>query len=82
MRACGIWLRAHTSVVVWNARVAEEDRVRATARRAEQIRPVTLNLPVLQQIQAEPVPVEAQAGLEVADHHHGMMNSSGHGIQG
>ena len=54
----------------------------AQAGHAEQIRPVTLNLPVLQQIQTEPVPVEAQAGLEVADHHHGMMNSSGHGIQG
>ncbi len=53
----------------------------ASAGRTKQIRPVTLNLPVLQQIQAEPVPVEAQAGLEVADHHHGMMNSSGHGTQ-
>jgi hypothetical protein len=36
----------------------------------------------LQQIQAEPVLVEAQAGLEVADHNHGMMNPSRHGTQG
>jgi hypothetical protein len=48
----------------------------------EQVRPVALNVPVLQQVQAEPVPVEAQAGFQVADHDYGMMNSSGHGIRG
>ena len=46
------------------------------------VRPVALNVPVLQQVQADPVPVEAQAGVEVADHHHGMMNSSGHSTRG
>jgi hypothetical protein len=35
------------------------------AGRVEQIRPIALNLPVLQQVQADPVPVEAQAGIEV-----------------
>jgi hypothetical protein len=61
-----------TGVVVRNSRVAEENRAHAPAGRAEQIRPVTLDLPVLQQIQAEPVPVEAQARSKVADRHHGM----------
>ena len=68
-----------TGVVVRNFRVAEENRAHAPAGRAEEIRPVTLNLAVLQQIQAETVRVEAQAGLQVADRHHGMMNSPGHG---
>ena len=55
---------------------------RAAARRVEQIRPVALNVPVLQQVQADPVPVEAKAGFEIADHHHGMMNASGHSTRG
>jgi len=36
----------------------------------------------MQQVKAEAVPVEAQAGLKIADHHHGMMNASGHSTQG
>src|SRR5215472_14902063 len=48
------------------------------AGRVEQFRPVTLHAPVIQQVQAEAVPVEVQASVEVADHHHGMMNASGH----
>jgi hypothetical protein len=71
-----------TGVVVGNSRVAEEDRAHAAARRVEQILPVTFNLPVLQQVKAEPVPVEAQAGFEVADHHRRMMNASGHSTRG
>jgi hypothetical protein len=63
-------------------RVAEEDRARAAAGRVEQIRPVTLNLPVMQQVEAEPVPVGAQAGFEVADQRHGIMNASGHSTRG
>jgi hypothetical protein len=66
-------------VVVRNSGVAEQDGAHAAAGRVEQIRPVTLNVPVLQQVEAEPVPVEAQTGLEFADHHRGMMNASGHG---
>ena len=54
-------------VVVGNSRVAEEDRAHVAAGRVEQIRPITLHLAVLQQVQAKPVPIEAQAGLEVAD---------------
>ena len=54
----------------------------AAAGRVEQIRPVTFNVPVLQQVQADAVPVEAQAGLEVADHYHGRMNASGHSTRG
>ena len=69
-------------MVVRNSRVAEKDRVHTAAGRVEQIRPVTLNVPVLQQVEAETVPVEAQAGFDVADHHHGMMNASGHRTQG
>ncbi len=34
------------------------------------------------QVQADAVPVEAQAGFEVADHHDGMMNASGHSTRG
>jgi len=64
-------------VVVRDSRVAGEDRAHAAAGRVEQIRLITLDLPVLQQVEAEPVPVEAQAGLELADHH-GMMSASGH----
>ena len=69
-------------MVVQNSRVTEEDRAHPAAGCAEQIRPVTLNVPVQQQVQAEPVSVEAQAGFEVADHDHGMMNASGYGTQG
>jgi hypothetical protein len=67
-----------TSVIVRNSSFPKEDRAHAAAGRLEQIWPVTLNLPVKQQIQAEPVPIEAQAGLEVTDHDYGMMNASGH----
>ena len=52
----------------------------AAAGRVEQ--PVALYLPVEQQVQADAVPVGAQAGVEVADHHHGMMNASGHSTRG
>ena len=69
-------------MVVGNSGVAEEDRAQAAAGRVEQTRPFTLDLPVLQNVQADPVPVEAQAGSEIADHHHGMMNSSGHSTRG
>jgi len=61
-------------VVVRNPRVAEEYRSQAAAGGIEQSRPVTVDLPVLQQVQANSVPVEAQAGVKVADDHHGMMN--------
>ena len=56
--------------------------MRPAAGRVEQIRPVALNVPVLQQVQADPVPVEAQAGFEIADRHDGMMNASGHSTRG
>jgi hypothetical protein len=65
-------------VVVRDSRVAEEDRSQAATGGVEETRPVTLDLPVLQQVEAEPVPVEAQAGVEVADDHHGMMNGCRH----
>jgi hypothetical protein len=71
-----------TGLVVGHCRVAEEDRAHAAARRVEQVRPVTVNLPVSQQVEAKPVPVEAQAGLEVADDHHRVMNASGHSRRG
>jgi len=61
-------------VVVGNPRVAEEYRSQDAARSVEQTGPVTFDLPVLQQVQADPVPVEAQAGVKVADDDHGMMN--------
>ena len=54
----------------------------ASAGRVEQLRPVALHVPVEQQVQADAVPVEAQAGVEVEDHHHGMMNASGHSTRG
>ena len=66
-------------VVVGNSSVAEENGSHASTARAEEIWPVTLDLSVLQEIEAESVQVEAQAGLEVADHHDGVMYSSGHG---
>ena len=75
------WAPRHR-VVVRNSGVAEQDGAHAAAGRVEQIRPVTLYVPVLQQVEAQPVPVEAQAGFEVADHDHGMMNASGYGTQG
>ncbi len=65
-------------VVVGSSRVAKEDRPQTAAGGVEQVRPVTLDLPVLQQVEAEPIPVEAQAGVQVADDHHGMMNSYRH----
>jgi hypothetical protein len=71
----------NTGVVVRNSRVAEENRAHAAAWRVEQLGPGTLNLPILQQVKAKPVPVEAQAGLEVADHYHGMMDAIGHGTR-
>ncbi len=71
-----------TGVVVRNSRVAEEDGAQAAAGRVEQIRPIALDLPVLQQVETEPVPIETQAGPEVADYDHGMMNASGHSTQG
>jgi hypothetical protein len=67
-----------TGMMVRNSGFSKEDRVYAAAGRLEQIWPVTLNLPVKQQVQAEPVPIEAQAGLEVTDHDYGMMNASRH----
>jgi hypothetical protein len=54
----------------------------AAAGPVEQLRPAALQVPVEQQVQADAVPVEAQAGVEVADHHHGMMNASGHSTRG
>jgi len=69
-------------MVVWNSRVAEEYCAQVSAGPIEQIRPIALNLPVMQQVKAEPVPVEAQAHPKIVDHHHGMMNASGHSTQG
>jgi hypothetical protein len=54
-------------VIVGNACVAEENGSQAATGRVEAIWPVALDLPVLQQVEAESVPVEAQTGLEVAD---------------
>ena len=67
-----------TSVIVRHSGLAKENRAYTAAGRIQQIRPVTLNLPVEQQVKAEPVPIEAQAGLEITDHNYGMMNASGH----
>jgi hypothetical protein len=64
--------------VVGNACVTEEDNSQASTGRAEKTWPVALDQAVLQQVQAQPVPVEPQAGLKVADDHDGMMNASGH----
>ena len=71
----------HAGLVVRDSRVAQEHRPQAGAGRAEQFGPVAFDLPVGQQVQAQPVAVEPQAGLEVADHHDRMMYSSGHGTQ-
>jgi len=65
-------------VVVGNSRVTEEDGPQATAGGVEETWPVTLDLPVLQHLEAEAVPVEAQASLKVAHHHDGMMNGARH----
>jgi hypothetical protein len=65
-------------VVVRNLRIAEEDRAQPAAGGVEETRPVTLDLSVLQQVKAEPVPVEAQAGVEVADDQHSVMNGGTH----
>jgi hypothetical protein len=59
-----------------------EEGAHAAAGRVERIWPVTLDLPVLQQVETEPVPVEAQAGLELADHYHGIMYASGRSTRG
>ena len=69
-------------MVVGNSRVAEENCPQAAAGSIEEPWPVTVDLPVLQQLEAETVPVEAQAGLKVAHHHDGMMNGSGHSHRG
>ena len=69
-------------MVVRNSCVAEEDGAQAADGRVDQIRPIALDLPVLQQVETEPVPIEAQAGREVADYDHGMMNAPGHSTQG
>ena len=69
-------------VVVGNSRVTEENCPKAAAGGVEETWPVTLDLPVMQQLETEAVPVEAQAGLKVAHHHDGMMNGSGHSHRG
>jgi hypothetical protein len=65
-------------MIVGNSRVTEENRSQAAAGSVEETWPVTLDQPVLQQLETKAVPVEAQAGLKVAHHHDGMMNGSGH----
>jgi hypothetical protein len=40
------------------------------------------DLQVPQQVKADPVAVEANAGLDARDHDNRMMNSSGHGTPG
>ena len=65
-------------MIIRDLRVTEENRAQTAARGIEEIRPVPLDLPVLQHVEGQPVPVETQAGFEVADHHYGMMDSSGH----
>jgi hypothetical protein len=65
-------------VIIRDLRVTEENRAQTAAGSIEEIRPVPLDLPVLQHVEGQPVPVETQAGFEVADHHYGMMDSSGH----
>jgi hypothetical protein len=69
-------------VVVGNSRVTEENCPQASAGSVEETWPVTLDLPVLQQLETEAVPVEAQASLKVAHHHDGMMNGPGHSHRG
>jgi len=69
-------------MIVGNPRVTEEDCPQAAAGSAAETRPVALDRPVLQHLQAKAVPVEAQAGLKVAHHHDGMMNGSGHSQAG
>ena len=65
-------------MIVGNSRVTEENCPQAPAGSVEETWPVTLDLPVLQQLETEAVAVEAQAGLKVAHHHDGMVNGSGH----
>ena len=69
-------------VVVGNSRVTEENCPQAAAGSVEETWPVTLDLPVLHHLETEAVPVEAQASLEVAHHHDGMVNGSGHSHRG
>jgi len=65
-------------VVVRNPRITQEDRPQPATGGVEQARPVALDVSVLQRVQAEPVPVEAQAGVEVADDQHGVVNGGTH----
>lgn len=58
--------------------VSHEDSAYAAARRTEQIRPVSFDLAVGQYIETKPVAVLAEAGLEVIDCDHGVMNRTGH----
>ena len=64
-----------TAVAAGNACAAGEDISPAATGRAGKVWTVTLDLAVLQHIQAGPIPAEAPAGLEVADDHDGMMNA-------
>ena len=65
-------------MTVRDLRVAEENCPQAAAGSIEETWPVTLDQPVLQHLETNAVPVEAQAGLKVAHHYDGMMNGSRH----
>ena len=65
-------------MTVGDLRVTEENCPQAATGSIEETWPVTLDQPVLQHLEAEAVPVEAQAGLKVAHYHDGMMNGSRH----
>ena len=65
-------------MVVGNSRVTEENRSQAAAGSVKETWPVTLDQPVLQQLETKAVLVEAQASLKVAHHHDGMVNGYGH----
>ena len=69
-------------VVVGNSWVTQENCPQTATGSVEETWPITLDLPIMQHLEAEAVPVEAQASLKVAHHHDGMMNGSGHSHQG
>ena len=63
---------------VGHGRIAEKDHAQPPARTAEQAGPVTLNLAVHQDVKTEPVAVETQARVEVANYHDRVVNRAWH----
>jgi hypothetical protein len=60
------WTTSATCAIQPTRVTRRDDPPDREPRAAEQIRSVTLNVPILQQLQAEPVPVDAQAGRSAA----------------